>query len=73
MDRFAIMNLMVYHLSKSDGILKEMPCAILGDPDVAMTQKHIIRSIYTELTNSGKDTLTVTRGDRTFTILPLLK
>ena len=46
MERFAIVNLMVYHFDKNADILKELPCAILGDPDVAMTQKHIIKSIY---------------------------
>ena len=36
-------------------------------------QRYIIRSIYAELLNSGKEVLTVTRNERTFTILPLYK
>ena len=45
MERFTISNLMVYHIEETGGI-KEFPCVVLGDGEMAKLQRHIIRSIY---------------------------
>jgi hypothetical protein len=44
LDRFGIINLMIYHKASS-GLLRDMPCIVLGDSDIARTQQHIIHSI----------------------------
>ena len=50
-----------------------MPCIVAGDGDFAKIQKYIIKSIFAELVASGKEVLTVTRNERTFTTLLLKK
>lgn len=70
MESLSISTLMVYHTSTSKAI-RETPCVVIGESDLAKTQRHIIQSIFSELVGSGKEVMTVTRNGRTFTIIPL--
>lgn len=72
MDKLSIVTLTVYHHIKPS-VIRKLPCVTIGESDAARSQKHIIQSIYTELLNSGKEIMTITRNGNTFTILPLKK
>ena len=48
-----------------------MPCILYGDEQLPHSHKHIVQSIFTELLNSAKAVLSISRNGDLFHVLPL--